>query len=669
MKRKIAAIIAVLMLAGCSGTPPAETVQTDGTENALAEEFTSETASETISWTFSGTAVTTSQAEKMPDEEAEEYERPVVIPVNEVYEIFPTKLFYPEKQETAITAEKAEFREIIYYDNEVPILNFSAEYPVFSGGNASAMKKINDSIKAYIDSVFEEDRISMEEYDLSEESEEYINTTVKLVYGFLKQREILAGGYDAYNDESYDINNCYDINGNILSVYFMDFGMSAGAAHGYEVPVTMVFDLRTGDRVDFNDITEDKAGFSWEVHKALYMFLDSKNVQIFEDYFQEWLEEGAEIGEAYVQSEEDRMDFYNGRVFLDYNDANSRLIVRDGCLGYYLAPYEYGNYADGIRCIQLPISDILPYLNDKGKALFEGYVSAEAEPINIIEYKGERYFSTEHIFDFSNQSIDDGVYEFLSCFDSASVDFSKSKNLDFGKLSELDNISSFTLENCRDIDFTAIAKMKGLKAITLNNCEFDDISPLFGSGVKKIYGEGEKNISYIQKTEFVNSGGEYIEMDLIGPMYVNYKGREYVLPYVSDTFADLEISDRSMDDIDREFILNTLEDTKLYFKFIRCSDIDFEWLGKLDGIGNSLTLTECADIDFSAIAEMGNIHYLWLYNCDFDDISPLIGSGITSLYGEGENVPSLQAVQYEKAGGHISEKLIEGGKKNYTILK
>ena len=77
-------------------------------------------------------------------------------------------------------------------------------------------------------------------------------------------------------------------------------------------------------------------------------------------------------------------------------ENNYRYSAKDGCICFYLAPYEYGTYVDGIRRVEMPISEVLPFLNDEGKALFEGIASATTAPVMLTVEDGiEKIISRE----------------------------------------------------------------------------------------------------------------------------------------------------------------------------------------------------------------------------------------------------------------------------------
>lgn len=652
-------IAAAVILAGCEKDPAEETEQLSETE------ITAALVSETTTAASTAKAVEEASAETEAEKIEEEIEEIKVTPANEVYDVYPVKLIYPEKQSSGITAKKAEAEDSVTKDGYT-MSECSACYPVFSTDNSvfgeAAVKKINDNIKDFINGIIEEERKSGEEHNSPKGNE--VEETTLIVYGSYMQRSVTAGGYLEYSDD------CYDINGNILSVYFIDHAYSAGAAHGHETPVSLVFDLRTGERVDFNDIIEDKAGFATAVHRAIYMYLNRNSVTDFEKYFQQnWIESGEELGEQYVQSDEDRMDFYNGRVFLDYNDADSRLISANGCVGYYLAPYEYGSYADGIRLIEIPAGDIMQYLNEKGRSLFEGYVSAESEPINVIEYKGKRYFDTIPVLtievdihergktypDGSVEIIDYEYYWRRGEFPPKMLEITDGDYEFFGVFP---NVICIEFHGCSNIDFEKLAKIKNIEnifAIELEYCEFGDISPLTETNINYISGTGGI-IPFEQAEAFRSREGNYISYDMIGPEYTEYKGHTFAL-----TGNGIEISDRELDEIDYEFIAAQEEIWRL--DIVRCT-LDYERLAEL-GNFKYLALKECENIDFAAIAKIDCIDSIRLDHCVFDDISPLYGSGITRIDGEGERgagqrVSNMQMQEFQNSGGfRIDSYLVE----------
>lgn len=171
----------------------------------------------------------------------------------------------------------------------------------------------------------------------------------------------------------------YDINGNILSVNFYTSDYAPPAAHGAVSPVSLVFDLRTGERVIFSDIFENKEAVANEINMAAYQYFKNR-----------WRSGGVEGYESGFEKFAENPDYYD----LD----GGCVTVKNGCLSYCTTPYEFGgSFADGMELMDVAVEDIYPYLNDAGRSLFEGFASAKSEPVNIIEKNGEKYFDIRNL--------------------------------------------------------------------------------------------------------------------------------------------------------------------------------------------------------------------------------------------------------------------------------
>lgn len=636
-------VLSALTLGGCSQDIAEAAGQVPVTEADLSE-ITSAYVSESAA--KEGTS-----AEK----EAETAEKDVfeikVTPADEVYEVYPKRIIYPEKTETNITAEKAEITEGFEKGGRT-IVAFSAEYPVFSGGDEAVMKKINDSVKAYIDGIYSEEKESAAKYTLTDIKEDAEYDFPYGMCGFYWQRAVTGGAYYGFRDE-------FDVNGNILSVYFEDYSYGAGAAHGSGTPVPVMFDLRTGERVFFSGLIEDADGLSEALSKALfdyryaYTYTNSAYRSDDADKYAEY--NGNRISEGF--RDERFVEFGmndEGNYIAAYCPADDRVIIRDGCVCIYLAPYEYGNHADGIRRADAPISDILPFLNEEGRSLLEGYVSAESEPANVIEYKGKRYF--DNIFPvLTLETFNYHSYWMVGEFPPILWEFTDS---DYEFMGLFPDVGRIELHGCSNIDFEKLSKIKNIDNITeleLEYCEFGDISPLAETNINYIGGKGSV-IPFEQAEVFRSREGNYIGYYNVGPEYVEYKGHTFAL-----TGNGIEISDRELDEIDYEFIAAQEEIWRL--EFVRCA-LDY---GRLAELGNFryLALKECENIDFAAIARIDFIDSIRLDHCFFDDISPLYGSGITWIDGEGERgagqcVSNMQMQEFHNSGGfHIDSYLIE----------
>ncbi len=481
----IPALAAAILLTACGNggevTEASAASETAGT--------TSETTSATTVTTAEATAATavTTGAESVSETEAEETapkaELPVVIPSDEVYEIYPVTLTYPEEEKTDISMEKVCIDEDFYNKNGVLCCAFAAEYPVFSGGDKAAMDKINAEIKAYIDGIAEGERQAAEKDPIAAD-DDFVKDFLP-TYGAILTYDV----YFEHEGEYFENAGGYSVCGNLLAVDFVEYGYSAGAVHGLEEPVSMLFDLRTGEKVNLNEHISDIKGFARrvELETGAYMYLHGVGrSRIYKDseFDDSVNEDNIENSVEYICTSTE-----SGEEYL----SESRITVSRGCIGRYLAPYEDGCYADGIRLIEVPIDDILPYLDEEGRELFGGAASARSEPVDLIEYKGVRYVSTVSAIPEIYGPLTESDYVFMSLFP---------------------NIDTLELNGCPHIDFEKIAAMENIKRLYLNDCEFDDISPLFGSNIDYISGNGY-NIPQEQAEEFIKQGGRYISYDLI----------------------------------------------------------------------------------------------------------------------------------------------------------
>ena len=381
MGRKTALFLAILTamtLAACGNEAVSETEQVTATSEVTT---TAETTAEvTTSTETETTAAETTMAAEIKNEMS------VIYSAAEKYEYYPLEVIYPEKQETDITAEKTETAEELCNADGYCIVNFGTKYPVFGSESVDSdvLDKINSQIKAYIDEAYEYERTYAEEYVVYEnETEEFPYTLCE----FIHERQIKC-------NIDYSDADSFDVSGNILSVYFVDYFYGAGAAHGIGAPVPMLFDLRTGEQIRLSEMVDDKMAFSERFMASItdVMFrtrLEYENnvMADYNDVFKEIM--NTDSGEAYGVDAD-------GNIIIGYCNADTRLTVKNGCVGFYIGPYEYGCYADGIRLAEVPIDELLPYMNDEGKVLFEGIASAATAPVMLTVEDGiEKIISRE----------------------------------------------------------------------------------------------------------------------------------------------------------------------------------------------------------------------------------------------------------------------------------
>lgn len=411
MKRKIIAAFAVLgLLTGCGKSSAEGTVQVSETASTAAAVSESTAAESTSAATTSVTTETESEVSETTETEPpyiEDGKPPVVMSAEELYDTYPVKLIYPERQDVSGKVKTEVIREELYTSDGLRAAEFSAEYPVISGYDDAVCKKINDEITAYVYGEYERTKNYTESYNYDDNEIMCIND-----YGTLiNEWAISINGieFDGFG---------YDINGNIFTVYFSRYWYRFQAVHGSESPEPMMFDLRTGDKIIFSELIGDKE----KMHEAFaetewygeLMYGACACGKVDADRMSDVLKDNAYIN-----------NILEGNSLYSYTE-DDRIMVLDGCIGFLLAPYENGSYADGVRFRRLPASEFIPYMNEKGKALFEGYVSAETTAPKVIEYKGKRWFdNVEWIPEFiDRENLTDDDREFIMMFENArNVDY------------------------------------------------------------------------------------------------------------------------------------------------------------------------------------------------------------------------------------------------------
>lgn len=398
MKKIIAfVILSALMLAGCEKNPVELTEASETAEAAAQVSETSKAAESTSAETTSVTTETESEASETTETEPpyiEDGKPPVVMSAEELYDTYPVKLIYPERQDVSDKVKTEVLQEDFYTSNGLKASEFYAEYPILAGYDESVCKKINDTVKAFIDENYNDEKSWVESYEFDKNE-----IGVMEDYGIPIRKHIIN------MDGTYFDGFGYDINENIFSVYFADNNEYFQAAHGSENPVPMMFDLRTGDKIIFSELIGEKDKM-WEVFGKA-------------EYRGELLHGTVPFGERNADeiSEFMKPPFYATDTF--YTDE--KIAVMDGCIGFILAPYEGGSFADGVRFWRLPASEFVPYMNDEGKVLFEGYISAETTAPKVIEYKGKRWFdNVEWIPEFiDRENLTEYDREFIMMFENA----------------------------------------------------------------------------------------------------------------------------------------------------------------------------------------------------------------------------------------------------------
>ena len=410
MSRKFFAaglVLSVLTLGGCSFNSAEGNEQVSEIVSAAASAAVSQRAEteSTSAATTSVTSATESEASEPTETEPpyiEDGKPPEVMSAEELYDTYPVKLIYPERQDVSDKVKTEVLQEDIYNSDGLLMVKFYAEYPVISGYDEAVCKRINDEIHGCIYGTLEDEREWAEWYEVIDGEENFMYKN----YGrFLDVNINMEGTYfDGFG---------YDINGNIFTVYFAYNGYSAGAVHGSEEPEPMMFDLRTGDKIIFSELIGDKdkmnEAFAKTECRGELMHGEVPCGKLDADRMAEVLKDDAWINNT-----------LEGISLYSYIE-DERIMVIDGCIGFLLAPYESGSFADGVRFWHLPASEFVPYMNEKGKSLFEGYISAETTAPNVIEYKGKRWFdNVEWIPEFvDRKNLTDYDREFILMFENA----------------------------------------------------------------------------------------------------------------------------------------------------------------------------------------------------------------------------------------------------------
>ncbi|MDE6709681.1 MAG: hypothetical protein K2J76_04240, partial [Oscillospiraceae bacterium] len=146
------------------------------------------------------------------------------------------------------------------------------------------------------------------------------------------------------------------------------------------------------------------------------------------------------------------------------------------------------------------------------------YIGYDNVGPEYIEYKGHTFALTGNGIEISDRELDEIDYEFIAAQEEIwRLEFVRC-TLDYGRLAEFGNFKYLALNECENIDFAAIAKIDFVDSIRLDHCVFDDISPLFGSGITRIDGEKTENgfVSNIQMQEFEKFNGGRVDSSLVG---------------------------------------------------------------------------------------------------------------------------------------------------------
>lgn len=327
------------------------------------------------------TTVTTAASVSETEAVVPGYNEVKVTKADELYDVYPVKISYKNDYLWKEVASKPIGEEpvLLYNDLGMEMGTFRADYPQVTEErlDEEVREKINAEIKNYRDELFES-------------AQNDVNLHGKDKDGNMS--DLALEFYETARD-SYTLTYKVDSAGrNFWAVYFLYSPYHAGAAPEFVFPVQMVFDLRTGERVDFEKIISDKEGFAEAMEKELRSIETLSVSSIDADGYKAAVADGEGLPDWF------NVDLGDGtkQVFTREDDLYQRTAVRDGCLGVYYTLYDFG-FGGGDEesfFAGIPFSEAEKFLTDEGGGIFTAYSSAKTEPVNVIEYKGKRYFDT-----------------------------------------------------------------------------------------------------------------------------------------------------------------------------------------------------------------------------------------------------------------------------------
>lgn len=295
---------------------------------------------------------------------------------------YPVKIVPPESGGRKISAEIVNDDPITLYNGlGMEMGTFEVSYPNITAAEygAEVCEKINVEILRYRDECLEKSQETVNSHGIGEDGE--MLEIAREFYETARDRFTVTFEGDAAGE-------------NFICLHFRYDPDLAGAAPGSVYFETMIFDMRSGERVRIEDITAEAEGLSEALNTAAKQLVILNDRSVSADKYGETLtgfDEYFDYDFFLIPPDED------GRQRLLNKDMlRERFAVRDGCIGFYYTLHDFGvgridteGYFAGI-----PLDEGLQYLNEYGRSLFAGYASAKSEPANIIEENGEKHFDT-----------------------------------------------------------------------------------------------------------------------------------------------------------------------------------------------------------------------------------------------------------------------------------
>lgn len=229
--------------------------------------------------------------------------------------------------------ENGIIEEDIYHPEGFLLDRFYAEYPILSG-NDEMCRRITAAMEEFCRDKLESARAQ------------------DTAAGYDENGELIEEFADFYRQGAANrlaVNYHIDCDGSdLFGVCFTYFPDYAGAAPVYVYPTAMLFDRRTGDRIDFETLIADKEGFAAAMEHAYGRETDGYH-------------------ENFVFGYTDGGDYVIGG-----NPVSERVTLRNGYVGFYFNSGESGaGRSDlGVYFAGLPAEDVLEYLTDGGRELF-----------------------------------------------------------------------------------------------------------------------------------------------------------------------------------------------------------------------------------------------------------------------------------------------------------
>lgn len=293
--------------------------------------------------------------------------------------LYPVKIIPPESGGRKISAEIVNDAPITLYNGlEMEMGTFEASCPKITAEEygAEVCEKINAEILRYRDECLERSQETVNSHGIGEDGE--MLDIAREFYETARDRFTVTFEGDAAGE-------------NFICLHFRYDPDLAGIAPGSVYFETMIFDMRSGERVRIEDITAEAEGLSEALNTAAKQLVILNDKSVSADKYAETLagfDEYFDYDFFMIPPDED-----GKQRLLNKDMLRERFAVRDGCIGFYYKLHDFGvgRETEG-SFAGIPLDEGLQYLNEYGRQLFAGYASAKSVPADIIEENGEKHF-------------------------------------------------------------------------------------------------------------------------------------------------------------------------------------------------------------------------------------------------------------------------------------